>query len=471
MSNAQSHSQPMFESALLAYRHEMGLMKEAYRTGDIKLATRHVVRAHILGQRRLIPHFATHAWMLRMALRKRDAKDAFGQLIRLAQVVPGWLSGWVPVGNPGLSSVHPWKPVPMSSDLAAYFVGDSIWRHVLRRVLIVGAVAAAVLGALAWQDSRRAAEAASIEREWTSARVERLPALGETTALEILPLVNRHASAADLLTEPGVSYLVKTDSQTILFDVGWNRAQTAPSPLVHNMRKLGVDSRSIDSVFISHAHRDHVGGVEAERAGTFSMSPEGVDLNGKRLLTPVPMTYPGMDVKVLGKPERLFPGVATTGPIARSLFVGRIDEQSLVVNVAGKGLVVIVGCGHQTIPKLLQRVRESFSEPIYAVVGDLHFPVPEGRMRILGIDVQRLLASGDGPFHPISRDQVLAEMGLLDAAEVKLLAVGTHDTSDEMIQAFSARFGERFQRVEVGRPIRLGGARTSADNGNVAALK
>ena len=77
-------------------------------------------------------------------------------------------------------------------------------------------------------------------------------------------------------------------------------------------------------------------------------------------------------------------------------------------------------------------------------------------MRMMGIDVQRFFASGDGPFSPLQRDQVLAEMDMLDSAGIQFLAVGTHDTSDEMIQTFSKRFGQRFQQVEAGRAIRIG---------------
>lgn len=72
------------------------------------------------------------------------------------------------------------------------------------------------------------------------------------------------------------------------------------------------------------------------------------------------------------------------------------------MNVEGKGIVLIVGCGHQTIPKLLKRYDDVFDEPLYGIVGGLHFPVPEGRLKLLGLDVQRRLASGEGIFSPIS---------------------------------------------------------------------
>lgn len=122
------------------------MMKSALLAFDEKAALRHVVRAHILGQRYLIPHLTSHAWMMRMAWKRGDTVDAMGQLRRLLFTFPAWLIGWVPVGNPGLTSVSPLRPIPMSQDLAVYFVNDSIWRHVLLRL---GLLAVAALVAFA----------------------------------------------------------------------------------------------------------------------------------------------------------------------------------------------------------------------------------------------------------------------------------------------------------------------------------
>jgi len=54
----------------------------------------------------------------------------------------------------------------------------------------------------------------------------------------------------------GFSCLVETPNRTILFDTGSNG-----SILLENMKKLDIDPLSIDEVFISHPHFDHVGGL------------------------------------------------------------------------------------------------------------------------------------------------------------------------------------------------------------------
>jgi metal-dependent hydrolase (beta-lactamase superfamily II) len=279
----------------------------------------------------------------------------------------------------------------------------------------------------------------------------RVADLGSTRRLEIIPLVNWHAAVPGLATEPGVAYLVRTDHATLLFDLGYNARGEARSPLLRNMDRLGLSMETVDAVFISHRHRDHFAGSAAERSGELPADGSLPDLDGKPLISPAPVSYPGATTVVADRARKLFEGVATTGPITRSLFMGPVDEQALVVHVAGRGLVVIIGCGHQTVPGLLHRLTSAFGELLYGMVGDFHYPVPEGRLRIAGLDAQRLFASGDGPFKPITKAQAQAELGMLD--RLQLLALGGHDTSDEVIAWAAERFGDRFKHVKVGQAI------------------
>jgi 7,8-dihydropterin-6-yl-methyl-4-(beta-D-ribofuranosyl)aminobenzene 5'-phosphate synthase len=72
-------------------------------------------------------------------------------------------------------------------------------------------------------------------------------------------------------------------------------------------------------------------------------------------------------------PQAIAPGIASTGPIPRQMFFfGQTLEQSLAVNVEGKGIVLIIGCGHPTIQRILERAEMLFDAPTYGVVGGLH---------------------------------------------------------------------------------------------------
>jgi 7,8-dihydropterin-6-yl-methyl-4-(beta-D-ribofuranosyl)aminobenzene 5'-phosphate synthase len=283
--------------------------------------------------------------------------------------------------------------------------------------------------------------------------------LGTTKRLTLLPLLDWHAARPDLETDAGVSYLVETDDITVLFDTGNNTRNSDPAPLETNMETLGVSIDDINAVVISHAHFDHTGGRRWTDGGiagtTCGIGTKQPSLAGKTIVTPAPMTYPGSNPVRARDPLRLAPGVGTTGTIARKLFGGWIDEQALAVNVEGKGIVLIVGCGHQTIPRLVERTEAVFDAPLYGVIGRLHYPVPEGRMRMFGIDVQRRLASGIGPLAPLTAEDVRADIELLKERHLGVVSVGGHDSSDEAIGWFRDTFGPAYRDLRVGAPIQI----------------
>lgn len=306
---------------------------------------------------------------------------------------------------------------------------------------------------------RHDAAVADSDARWRAHRPAPLKDIGTTKSLTILPLLDWHTARDDLRTDVGVAYLVKTDDMMILFDVGNNSAEERPSPLEHNMAALDVELNDIDTIVISHAHFDHVGGKRwtdgAISGTTFGIGDAQPDLSAKRVVIPTAMTYPGV-VPTLGTdPLALGRGVATTGTIPRKLLIGPIGEQALVIDVEGKGLVIIVGCGHQTLPRLIERVESVFDSPIYGIVGGLHYPVPDGRITKVGFNLQRFAASGDGPLEPITADQIDDELRLLEERDLGVVGIGGHDSSDAVIADVARRFGAAAVRVEVGRPITI----------------
>ncbi len=281
---------------------------------------------------------------------------------------------------------------------------------------------------------------------------------GSTTRLTILPLVDWHVSRPDLKGELGLSYLIETDEDRILFDVAHNAQGESPSPLEHNMEALGIDWDSIETVFISHNHLDHVGGLRRQLDATFAigLDPKPLAHPRARAFVPTPMRYPGIEPVHTGLPRSIGTGVATTGTIGRQLVLGWIDEQSLAIHVEGRGVILIVGCGHQPIPNLLRRYDAVFDERLYGIVGGLHLPVPEGRMKLFGIDGQRRFASGDGLFAALTMADVEELRDELRGRELGLIGVGGHDSSDEAIALFAEAFGDTFRHVRVGDPILVG---------------
>ena len=79
----------------------------------------HLERAHVLGQESTREHVRVHWRMLTWALRRRDAREFFGQLLRLTGAATKTFIGMVPTGNTGGSNVSAIQPMPIDPELAA----------------------------------------------------------------------------------------------------------------------------------------------------------------------------------------------------------------------------------------------------------------------------------------------------------------------------------------------------------------
>jgi 7,8-dihydropterin-6-yl-methyl-4-(beta-D-ribofuranosyl)aminobenzene 5'-phosphate synthase len=215
---------------------------------------------------------------------------------------------------------------------------------------------------------------------------------------------------------------------------------------------IGLDD--FDTIVISHNHPDHVGGWAWGNQKTFSLTSHQIDLGKKTVYTPIPMTYPGLEPIHTPDPTIIAPGVSTIGTIPnQDFFLGWIDEQALVVNVEGKGLVVITGCGHQTLPKILKRVESLFEEPIYGVIGGYHFPATAGNTEIMGIGVQKYVGTGKFPWDPITLEEVQENIDILQKRNPQLVALSPHDSCETSIEAFRSAFSVAYRDIVVGERL------------------
>ena len=261
-----------------------------------------------------------------------------------------------------------------------------------------------------------------------------LAEMGSTKSLVILPLFE-NAAAPGLEAGHGVAYLVRTDAATILVDAGYNPDQNDPSPLLHNMAALGVTLDEVDMIVITHPHPDHMGGITWWQQGTFSLGNTQLDLADKIVYAPTALTYPGVTPVVAAGPQVLAPGVATLGvlPFANvfplNLLTPVIPEQVLAVNVAGVGAVLISGCGHPGLERIMARAEQALEAPVVGVVGGLHY----------GDDLAAAQPAID----------LLADKG------VKLVALSPHDSGQAVIEAFRAAFPAAYQDVTVGVTIQF----------------
>lgn len=204
-------------------------------------------------------------------------------------------------------------------------------------------------------------------------------AMGRTPRVPA-PQFVQGATVPGLVAEHGFAALVTTRrgdrSHTLLFDTG-----VSPYGLADNFERLGLDAGAIEAVVLSHGHFDHAGGL----AGLARLCRGKVPLTLHPLVwTPRRAVFPGLpewELPVLNRKaveaegfqviERRQPSVLLDGSVLITGEVDRttdfetgmpyhealgasgwepdpmiLDDQALVVNVRGRGLVVLTGCGH-----------------------------------------------------------------------------------------------------------------------------
>jgi 7,8-dihydropterin-6-yl-methyl-4-(beta-D-ribofuranosyl)aminobenzene 5'-phosphate synthase len=257
--------------------------------------------------------------------------------------------------------------------------------------------------------------------------------LRQADHLAITVLVDNHADAlvtpsggpdrhrfssttAPLLAEHGLSCLITVqagdETHKIMMDAGFSAIC-----LMQNAESLGIDWSEIEEVALSHGHFDHFGGVYAalQRIGTqtpLSLHPDAFLERRKNDPVKGPDPMPrldrealeeaGADIRTATGPTPLADGlVLMTGEVPRTTTFERgspssearidgtwqpdpfRDDQGLVVDLKGRGLVVISGCAHAGIINTVRYAEHlAGTEQVHAVIGGFHLSGPAGDPRI-----------------------------------------------------------------------------------------
>jgi 7,8-dihydropterin-6-yl-methyl-4-(beta-D-ribofuranosyl)aminobenzene 5'-phosphate synthase len=162
-----------------------------------------------------------------------------------------------------------------------------------------------------------------------------------------------------LRSDWGFSCVINLGERTLLFDTGGDG-----EILLENMKRLRIDPKKISSVFLSHIHGDHVGGLWAFLRQNSKAAVYVPDSFPARLKEEI--RYRGATLEEVRQAGEVFPGVFTTGELD-----GGIKEQSLVLR-SPHGLVVITGCAHPGIVNVVRKAKEIGQDRLHLVLGGFH---------------------------------------------------------------------------------------------------
>jgi hypothetical protein len=96
---------------------EIGQAEQFIAANNLDEAFYHLERAHVLGQSITMEHTRVHWLMLKIGWRQRNAREIFGQIIRIVGAFTKTPFGIYPNGNTGGSNVWFFKPMPVPNDL------------------------------------------------------------------------------------------------------------------------------------------------------------------------------------------------------------------------------------------------------------------------------------------------------------------------------------------------------------------
>jgi 7,8-dihydropterin-6-yl-methyl-4-(beta-D-ribofuranosyl)aminobenzene 5'-phosphate synthase len=139
----------------------------------------------------------------------------------------------------------------------------------------------------------------------------------ELDFLELTVLVEWKAREG-FIGDAGVSCLFKTELGSMLYDIGFGPTRPA---LSHNAAKLSFSLDQVDALTISHFHCDHMGGMSAQRSLQVTVPDEFMSSMPKPCFLPDKAEAKGFKTKVGEKPQLVSAGIASIGPLARSLFI------------------------------------------------------------------------------------------------------------------------------------------------------
>jgi len=231
-----------------------------------------------------------------------------------------------------------------------------------------------------------------------------------------------------LETAWGFSATFTGTEKTILLDTGGGRV------LLDNMEKSAIEPNSIDVVVLSHIHGDHTGGL-----GSFLEKNPNVTIYlpksfpkrlkdnardyGAKIVEVNPVRSKTSTSNEVKESLKICENVYSTGQLGKW-----IKEQSLIVRT-DNGLVVITGCAHPGIIRVVNAAKDLIKDDVLLVMGGFHLEwAGKGK-------IERIIST-------------FKRLGVRYVAPC-------HCSGDKVRSLFEKHFGKNYIKVGVGKLITL----------------
>jgi len=287
----------------------------------------------------------------------------------------------------------------------------------------------------------------------TAAAISTSSVSAQSGATQITVLYDAFGKTSTMKKDWGFSALIEYGGKRILFDTGNNADIFA-----HNVEAKGIDLRQLDFAVVSHRHGDHTSGLNhllrinpavqiyapQENFGVFGAALPSTFYRRNETLPPDMRYFDGRppDTLRFGSPwpQGNFTWVAKTTEVAPGfhliLLNGtwgvdlEVKEISLAIDTPD-GIVLIVGCSHPTLEKIVDAARSAINKPIHLILGGTH-----------------LLPAKD--------DQVKSlAASLRDDRNVRYIAP-VHCTGEPAFAILKETFGDRYIYAGLGTTVLLG---------------
>lgn len=184
----------------------------------------------------------------------------------------------------------------------------------------------------------------------------------------------------------GFSCLVEHSGKKILFDTGDNSEK-----LSFNLSILQINPQDFGAIVLSHNHWDHTGGLSA----VLGQNKNCTLYFGK--------SYPGSFQSNMKSQKANFILVEDMCSISEGIFVGpemgRLGLKEIPLTIqTDKGIVIVTGCAHPGILKIVQRIKEELDKSIYLVLGGFHLGMSLGLNAIID-GLKKIGVKKVGPGH------------------------------------------------------------------------